>query len=189
MEPLPSDNPVQEPTTSGERNQDERWDDWNEQELPAADEVQGTMQFTRLEFVDEGEIHGHIRVVLPESMIADDGVEFCPGGELPPEYVGFGEHWAAEPSEMGQWRICDTVGTFALDEWGGEAAVLPQPTFADGEWNVDFGERFAPDDQIGLYRFRMEFPGPVIEHSEGGVVDGNAVTWRDAQPISATAGG
>lgn len=178
-------SPIAEPSPPASPNTDETWDDWSDARLPAAGEVDGIVQLIRVHF-GKGSIHGHVRVALPETMIEGDGVDFCAEGEVPADVVGFGDHWQARRSTAKGWLVCDTTGSFTLEEWGAEA-VIPAPTHSDGVWKVDFKDALAPQETVGLYRLRMEFDGDVISASDSGRVRGHAVTWDDGAPASAEA--
>lgn len=171
-------------------NTDEEWDDWTtDQPLPDSMPEGSLAQLIRMDFKDPQAIRVQVRLALPESVLnasTEGEVSFCDENSGRKEVVGFGDHWSAELSKKDGYAICDTTGTFSLDEWGADA-MLPAPELVDGKWRVNFQRAFMPEATVALYRLRMEFGGPVVEASEGGRVEGNTVTWNGPSDISATA--
>ncbi|WP_296139932.1 hypothetical protein [uncultured Tessaracoccus sp.] len=185
--PAPSASPEVSgiPSPVATTNQEDRWDDWGEA-LPDRGEVQGAVQLVRIRFVSADEVHAHLRIAVPEALVGGGGVDFCNEGPVADDMVGFGTGWQAEPSEAKGYRVCDTTATFPLAKWGAEASI-PAPTLADGVWHVNLGQTLGPEDTVGLYRMRLEFPGTVQEASEGARVVGSAATWSSDVPVRATA--
>jgi hypothetical protein len=185
----PAPMPV-EPSIVETMNTDKEWDDWGvDDALPSPGPEQSLVQLIRMDFTDPEAINAHIRLGLPVGLLeAPEGEEitFCNEGDADTAVIGFGDHWQVDRTERDGYVVCDTVGTFGLDEWGDDA-LLAKPTLEDGTWTVDFERSFIPEQTVALYRFRMEFGGPVTEASDGGAIDGNAVTWNGPSEIRAVA--
>ncbi len=191
--PSPSESPTPfpvEPSVVESMNTEKAWDDWGvDDPLPPPGPENSLVQLIRMDFTDPEAIDAHVRLGLPEAVLNPPGGEeitFCEEGDADADAIGFGGNWSVARSERDGYVLCDTTGTFPLSEWGDDA-LLQKPTLEDGVWTVDFQQSFIPEQTVALYRFRMEFGGPVLEASEGGVVDGTAVTWNGPAGIRAVA--
>ena len=179
-----------EPSAVETMNTEKAWDDWGvDDPLPPPGPENSLVQLIRMDFTDPEAIDAHVRLGLPEAVLNPPGGEeitFCEEGGADASAIGFGGNWTVERSERDGYVLCDTTGTFPLEEWGDDA-LLQKPTLEDGVWTVDFQQSFVPEQTVALYRFRMEFGGPVLEASEGGTIDGDAVTWNGPAEIRAVA--
>ncbi|NLE97093.1 MAG: hypothetical protein GX596_03775 [Propionibacterium sp.] len=177
-----------EPSVVETMNTEKAWDDWGvDDPLPEPGPEMSLVQLIRMDFTDPDAIDAHVRLGLPADLLAapeGEEITFCAQADT--EAVGFGAGWSVERSERDGYVVCDTTGTFGIDDWGDDALVA-KPVLTDGVWDVDFQQAFMPEATVVLYRFRMEFGGPVLEASEGGEIDDTAVTWNGPAAISATA--
>lgn len=189
VDAAPTEPPMPvEPSIVETMNTEKAWDDWGvDDPLPEPGPELSLVQLIRMDFTDADAIDVHVRLGLPATLLdAPEGEEVTFCSETDSEVVGFGSNWSVERSERDGYVVCDTTGTFGIDQWGDDP-LIARPDLDDGVWRVDFQEAFMPESTVALYRFRMEFGGPVLESSEGGEIEGHAVTWNGPAAISASA--